>query len=277
MARDRLADRRIARPDGASIHVQFDGGRDGPWVTCLHSLATNARLWEREATWLAEAGYRVLRLDLRGHGQSTCGSGAPDIALYADDVVAVWNATGITSSVVLGLSIGGMIAIELGLSYPGRVSRVIAADCRADAPNAFRAMWDERRALLANEGREALVVATLPSWLTESTRTDRPALVATVADMIRKTSDDGYVSATHALQGLDLLPRLGRMTRPTLYIVGADDGPHPAAMAAMHEHTPGSLLTTIEGAAHLVNLEQPDAFEAAVTRFMANGLLGMTA
>jgi 3-oxoadipate enol-lactonase len=82
--------------------------------------------------------------------------------------------------------------------------------------------------------------------------------------MVLRTSVDGYLAATAALQGLDVKPRLGGVTAPVWFVCGEADGPHPQEMRDMAARTPGSTFVEIPGAAHLSNLERPDAFNAAM-------------
>jgi 3-oxoadipate enol-lactonase len=258
----------LVRVGFGQLHVELDGPQDAPAVTLLHSLATSGALWAAEAAALSQH-YRVLRIDARGHGGSDVPAAPYAFDDLAADVVAVWDALGIARSAVIGLSMGGMTAFGLALRHPGRVSRILAADCRADAPDFFRAMWDGRRKLLAEQGMEAVADATLPTWLTEATRTNRPDLVERVRAMILATDPDGYRGATAALQQLDYKRRLAEIRVPATLVVGAQDGPHPAEMRAMADLIPGVRFVEIAAAAHLANLERPEAFMTAITAFLA--------
>jgi pimeloyl-ACP methyl ester carboxylesterase len=116
----------------AQIAAVVDGCDGAPWLTLLHALATDHRLWDLQVAALSER-FRVLRLDMRGHGASSIGvSGAIDLARLAADVRGVWDSLGIHRSSIMGLSIGGMIALELALDHGDRVERMVVADCRAD-------------------------------------------------------------------------------------------------------------------------------------------------
>lgn len=251
------------------LYAETAGEPGRPWLTCLHSLASDHRLWNPQMPALTRA-FRVLRIDLRGHGRSEAGE--PDYRLerLARDVVGIWDALHVERTAVLGLSLGGMIAMQLALDQPARVSRIVAADCRSDAPEAFRAMWPQRRALLREGGFAAVADATLPTWFTPSTPAAAP-FVAQVRAMIEGTSEAGYIGATRALERLDLKSRLGEIRCPTRFIVGEADGLHPAAMREMCALVPGASLVEIAGAAHLSNVEQPDAFDAAVMAFLEEG------
>lgn len=260
-------DQRLIDIGGHSLNIAISGRRDGPWLTCLHTLATDMRLWEgqREAF---EADFRLLRIDLRGHGGSSSDGAPATIADYAADIGAVWDELAIERSAVIGLSIGGMIGLELALSLPERVSRLVAADCRADAPDAFRAMWGERRALLAGQGKTALADATLASWFPPETLAEIPSWLNDVRAMILATSDAGYGVATGALEQLDIAPRLPAMAVPVRYVVGSRDGVHPQAMRGMAAATPGAKLVEIAGSGHLPAIDRPQAFLAATLDFL---------
>jgi 3-oxoadipate enol-lactonase len=258
----------LSSPEGeALLHARLDGPDAAPVLTLLHTLATSSALYEINLPALT-AHHRVLRIDMRGHGQSTAGTPGPKgwtLAALAADVVHVWDHLGIKASHLLGLSIGGMIALEVALAHPPRVHSLIAADCRADAPPPFLALWPARRALLADHGLEALADATLPSWLTPAAS---PAAIAHARAMILATSPHAYVAATRALEGVDILPRLAGLAVPTLYLAGREDGAFPAALKTMAEIT-NSPLHLIDNTAHLPNLEAPAAFAAAVLAFIA--------
>lgn len=260
-------DGRLIAVGDVRLYVEVAGEAGRPWLTCLHSLATDHRLWNAQMPAF-ERDFRVLRIDLRGHGRSD--SGDPDYRIdeLAQDVVAIWDALGIERSAVLGLSLGGMIALQLALAVPDRVSRLVAADCRSDAPDAFRAMWAQRRALLRDGGLAAIADATLPTWFTPATLAADPPFIAQVRSMIEGTSPAGYVGATHALERLALKPKLPEVRRPTRFVVGAEDGLHPGAMREMCALVPGASLVEIAAAAHLSNIEQPLAFADAVVAFL---------
>jgi 3-oxoadipate enol-lactonase len=186
----------------------------------------------------------------------------------AADVVGVWDALGIERSHILGLSLGGMTGIGVALTHPDRITRLVAADCRADAPPFFVEMWDKRQELLRQSGMAAVAAATLPIWFSEATRKDRPEVVEAARGMILGTSEAGYLGASRALQSLDYKRRLTDVGCPTLFLVGAQDGPHPQEMRDMAALVSGAEFVEIADAAHISNMEQPERFSDAVLRFL---------
>jgi 3-oxoadipate enol-lactonase len=261
------SEERFVEVAGNRLHVAVDGRPDRPWLTCLHALASNLRLWEPQVGPLG-AQYRLLRIDARGHGRSTADLPASSLDDLAADVVAVWDALGIERSHVLGLSLGGMTGVGLALHHPGRVHRLVAADCRADAPPFFVEMWTKRQQTLREGGMEAVAEATLPIWFSEATRTGRPEVVEMARGMILGTSEPGYLGASTALKRLDYKRRLAEIRCPTLFLVGALDGQHPQEMREMAALVPGAEFVEIADAAHIANLEKPERFTEAALRFL---------
>ncbi|MCB5174214.1 alpha/beta fold hydrolase [Microvirga lenta] len=254
--------------NGAEFRVLIDGPEEKPWLTCLHSLATRAELWDDQIAELTKT-FRVLRIDARGHGRSEPVEGPYSFDQLAKDVVAIWDRLGIERSAVLGLSMGGMTAFGLALDHTSRVTRIVAADCRSDAPDFFRNMWTDRQKILHEKGMEAIAEITIPSWLTEETRNTRPDRVERVRGMILETSREGYIGATEALRALNYKDRLSEIRCPTCLVVGAADGPHPTEMRSMAERIPGVRFIEIPAAAHLANVENPEAFNKTVCSFLS--------
>lgn len=250
--------------DGARLHVVADASPGRPWVTCLHALGADARMWEPQAAAL-RGRYNLLRVDLRGHGGSSASANGYALARLGADVVCLWDDLGIARSHVVGVSLGGMIALGLGLDHPGRTAGIVAAGCRADAPEPFRRMWSDRRALLARDGLPALAEATLAAWFPGAVDAEVRDLARA---MIEGIAPAAYVAISSELQSLALKPRLAAMRRPVHLICGAADGAHPAAMREMAQLIPDAALTVLEGCGHLSNLEDAEAFTAAATAFL---------
>ena len=261
------SEERFVEVAGNRLHAVVDGRSDGAWLTCLHSLAADLRMWEPQVAPLG-ASFRLLRLDARGHGRSTADRPATVIDDLVSDVVAVWDALGIERSHILGLSLGGMTGIGLALTHPQRVHRLVAADCRLDAPPFFIEMWDKRQQTLRDQGFGAVAEGTLPIWFSEETRKTSPEIVEAARAMIIGTSEAGYIGASTALQKLDYKRRLPELRCPTLFLVGALDGPHPKETRELASLAPGAEFVELADAAHISNMEQPQRFNDAVLRFL---------
>ena len=252
--------------DGAVLSATIDGDPRAPWLTCLHALGCDVSLWDDLIPALAER-FQILRLDMRGHGASSLGDAEGSLAQLVEDCCAVWNDVGVTHSSLLGLSIGGMIAMGLALAYPTRVDRVVLAACRADAPPAFKALWDARDDLVRTAGMAAVADETLSTWLTETTRRDAPAMVDRARRMIERTSASGYLCATAALRGVAYAPSLASFAPPVRLVVGDQDPVTSDAMKAIASSLSAELVV-IDAAAHLVSLEKPAAFLEATLPFL---------
>lgn len=101
--------------------------------------------------------FRILRYDTRGHGGSDGPAGPYTLAMLRDDVVGLLDALGVAKTHFVGISLGGMTALELALAYPDRIGRIAVCDSRADAPPAFADSWDERIAIASEAGMAGLV------------------------------------------------------------------------------------------------------------------------
>jgi len=253
------------RANGIDLHYTIEGA--GPWLVMSHSLACDSAMWDEQAALLAKR-FKVVCFDTRGHGRSDAPPGAYSLELLADDAKGLLDALGARSAHWVGLSMGGMIGQTLALKYPGIFKSLVLADTTSYYPPEMAPMWAERIKTAKAQGMEPLVEPTLGRWFTEPFRKSRPERVQPIADAIRSTPVAGYVGCCSAIPQINVTARLKEITCPALVIVGEQDPGTPVAMArTIQENLPGAELVVIPSAAHLANIEQPGAFNHALTRF----------
>ena len=255
--------------NGIAMHYVLEGPQTAPVVTMSHSLATDLTMWDPTVAALI-GKYCVLRYDTRGHGGTDAPRGAYTLDLLAADASALLNALGIATTHWVGLSMGGMIGQTLALKSPGLFRSLSLCDTSSRIPAEAKPLWADRIRTAETQGMEPLVEPTLQRWFTAPFRERQKALMDRVGAMIRATPAAGYAGCCHAIAELDLTDRLSAITMPTCVIVGEDDPGTPvAASRAIHERIKGSRLEIVPSAAHIANMEQPEAFNRALTSFLA--------
>lgn len=256
--------------NGISVHYTFDGPALAPVVTLSNSLSSNLSMWDPQVPALASR-YRILRYDTRGHGGTEAPAGPYSLDDLAEDVRALLHVLGITRTHFVGLSMGGMIGQILGIKYPQMLQSLVLCDTMSRVPTEAKPMWDERIHTAQTRGMEPLVESTLARWFTEPFRQTGALALDQVRTMIRTTPARGYAGCCHAIAALNLTDQLKQISLPTLIIVGEDDPGTPvAASRVIHEQIDGSELVILTSAAHLSNLEQPEAFNQALVAFLQN-------
>ncbi len=251
------------------LAVRVDG--DGDAVLFLHAFPLNSHMWSGQVTALADR-FRLVRPDARGFGASPpTEEDVLAMEQIADDAVAALDQIGIARAVVVGCSMGGYAALALVRRHPERVRALVLQDTRAGPDD------DEaRRGRLAlakrvqEEGTQPAVEAFLPKLLGKTSHARRPELVERVRHGIESASPRGISAALHGMaMRVDSRPMLGGIGVPTLLIVGAEDTVTPPSESeAMQSAIPGSQLAVIPSAGHLSNLENPEAYEAALLAFL---------
>ena len=254
-----------AQANGIAINYVVEG--EGPWLTFSHSLACNLHSWDEEARRLSKS-FKVLRFDTRGHGASGAPAGTCTLDLLADDLFGLLRALDVRSTHFVGLSMGGMIGQAFALKYPGMLMSLVLCDTSSRFDLDIKA----RIGIVQAQGMEPMVAPTLSRFFSDEFRKASPDAVERVAAMIRSTPVLGYVGCCQAVSKIDLTARLKDIRCPTLVVVGKDDLVTPVAMAEeIHRAMPGSNLAVLPAAAHLSNLEQPDAFNQVLAGFLPGG------
>jgi 3-oxoadipate enol-lactonase len=249
-----------ARVNG--IDVCYDVAGEGPWIVLSHSLACDRTMWDEQMAMLTRR-FRVLRYDTRGHGQSSAPPGPYTLDLLADDLKALLAHLGIERTHFAGLSMGGMIGQTFEIKYPGIFQTLVLCDTTSAYPASAAPIWNERIRTARTEGMAALVDSTLARWFTQPFRDRRADVMQRFAALISSTPVEGYVGCSQALVRINVRV-------PALVIVGEHDPGTPVAMArAIHEHLSGSELAVLPDAAHIANVEQPEAFNRALEAFLA--------
>jgi len=252
--------------NGTSFHCRIDGR--GPWVMLAHGLATDLTMWD-ELTDALKDRYRVLRYDARGHGGSPATAGDYTLDMLVADAVGILDALGIAQCHFGGLSMGGMVTLGMLLDHPARLKSGIIADSRHTTRPDFTAAWHQRAAQVRRGGIEAVVASTVSRWSSAGLAERNPGVIARMAAMIRRTSDNGYCGCAAALAQLNYGHRLREIGVPTLLMCGSEDhGAPPENTRQMHAAIKGSRFLEIEQAGHISNIERPDVFNGAVVRFL---------
>lgn len=248
------------------LHHVVDGPAGAPVLVLSNSLGTTHEMWEPQVAPLAER-FRVVRYDRRGHGRSPVAAGATTIDDLGGDLVELLDEIALERISFCGLSLGGVVGMWLAVNAPERVERLVL--CCTAASFAPRQAWVDRAATVRADGMGAIADAVLGRWFRPSFQDTHPDVVARFRATLVSTPAEGYAACCDALADADLTSRLGEIAAPTLVLTGADDPVAPPATGdALAAAIPGAVHTVVERAAHIANIEQPDAFTAALLRHL---------
>lgn len=264
-------DRRHVPVPGATLYAEFRGPAGAPCVVLMGSLASDLSSWQPQIEALVGAGFRALAFDFRGHGRSSPSPGPFSLDQFVEDLRAVLRRFGVRRPHLLGLSLGGMVALKAAIDRGSDYRSLVIASTRADMPEPLASAWREREREVRAQGVEAIVEGTLQRWFTEPFRRRNPQVIARVRDMILHTDRNAYADCIEIVRTIDLLPRLHELRLPTLYLTGEEDpASPPALMQDMQRCTAGARFASIPCAAHLPSIEQPEAFNQRVIEFLTS-------
>ena len=260
----------MALVENQGVAIFFEDVGAGAPVVLGHSFLCSGKMWREQVPALARK-FRVINLDLRGHGRS--GEVKRSFSLYdvVSDVVAVLDRLSIEKAVWCGLSIGGMVALRAALTRPQRVSGLILLDTDADAETAIRKL----KYYAMGVGTRLLGVGPfLPSIVRlmfgATTRRQNRALVN---EWKREFSGLQVPSVLRGLEALmrrdSLVARLEEVRVPALVLVGEEDRSLPPVLSRrIHAFLRGSTFVEIPAAGHLSALEQPAQVTEAILGFL---------
>lgn len=241
------------------------GPDDAPVAVLGASLGTTRAMWDDVLPSLTRH-FRVLRYDHLGHGRSHVPDGPYTVETLADDVVAAMDDAGIAHAHVAGVSLGGMVAMQMAAAHPHRVDTLGLVCTSAHLPPAV--MWHDRAATVRTHGMAAVVDTVTTRWFTpafaDSQRADE--MRAQFLDV----PPEGYAGCCEAIATMDLRPALADIAAPTLVVTGADDpatpSEHATAIADGIAEGGGSAGVVVVPGAHLAAVECPDVVSDALLK-----------
>jgi 3-oxoadipate enol-lactonase len=265
-----------------SDYVEVEGGRlcyevegDGPTVTLIHPGLWDMRTWDREFSLLADSGYRAVRYDVRGFGRSSF----PDQP-YSDveDLLAVLDHVAVDRTALVGCSMGGNIAIGFSLSHPERVWALVPVASGISgfdwSDEVWAPIWEPIEAAIQAGDLERATDLSLKIWAPLGTGD-------AAGDLIRRIAMDNVRNFELDELGLAQTPepppitRLEQIDAPTLVILGDSDVQEISQIGELiSAAVPGAETIRIEGADHVVNLRQPEAFARGLLRFLKDNRPG---
>jgi len=251
------------------ITIAYSDRGTGLPIVFLHAFPLNRTMWAPQEEALSSQ-FRIVTIDLRGHGESDAPLWSYTLEQSADDVTVLLDQLSIREAVFVGLSMGGYILFAFYRKYAARVKGLILADTKAQGDTAE---GKEGRFQMAQtvykKGPSAIADMMLPKLLSHTTIQTNLSLTRHVRAMSEGNQISGIVGDLMAMaERPDSVPLLGQITCPTQIIVGElDQATPPSDSKLMAELIPHARLAVIPNAAHLANLEQREAFNDIVVTF----------
>lgn len=260
----------IRRIDAGGLRMacELTGPEDAPVVCLNHCFGSDLHYWDRHLP--AFEGFRVLRYDTRGHGNSDAPAGPWRLETLAADVAGLQDALGIERVHFCGVSLGGQIAQTFALDFPERVVSLLLVNTTCEYAEDQIALWRERARTALEEGIEPLHAALMARWFTDEAAARRPPGYRYMEEAIRRFAPRSFAAAAEAMCRLDTTPRLPRITAPTLVIGSPEDPGAPREVTEkMARLIPNAELEWLTPARHLSSLEHPGRFNALVKDFLS--------
>ncbi|MCK0150855.1 alpha/beta hydrolase [Marivita sp. S6314] len=250
----------------AARHLAYDCTGTGARVVLLHPIGLDRRFWARMADEL-KGELELCAFDLPGHGTSPITDGSVSIEGLAAAVEDTMRTDGLGPAIVVGCSLGGMIAQALATRAPDLVRGLVLANTNFTQTEQGRAAM-RQRAAEARKGMNAVVDTCLERWFAPDVAAADPKGMALIREMLLAGDPDVHARCWEAIGNLDLGAVLPTITVPCLVVAGGDDRSIPAEKSrALAGLLPRATLHTIEGAGHLTPFERPADFAELLRHF----------
>ena len=252
------------------IELAYRDEGSGQPIIFLHAFPLNQTMWDDQVAAFSST-HRVITFDWRGFGASDVGKSGSNLTVFADDVAELLNHLEIECATICGLSMGGYAAFAFYRKHADRIKALILCDTRAtaDTEEGKKARF-EMVDVARQQGTSAIMEKMVPKLLGETTLQTRPQIIEKVKQMIQAAQPEGIAQALIGManrpDSTELLPEI---TCPTLIVVGNEDKLTPPSDAQTMNTAIGlSQLRVVNNAGHLPNLEDPLAFNRAVSDFL---------
>jgi 3-oxoadipate enol-lactonase len=246
--------------EGRSIHYDLLGSENRPVVCMTHALTSASGMWAEQIPPLLGAGFRVLLLDMRGHGGSDPGVGDYTLSGLAGDIDLVLHSLGIARVHHIGLSMGAVLGQVLAFEFPVRLASAMWCDTPLATPGTPEA-WKERVDAVRAANSVAPLADSVEGFLTEGFKACNPQRYNEIRDMISNTTPAGFLGCAAAVRNFDFAPRLPSVKLPVLVVCGADDSQTPPeGNRRIASLVPNARYEEIPDARHFVNVEKADEF-----------------
>ena len=242
---------------GGHLAARVDGPEGAPWVVFCNALGTDMRVWDEVVRRLP---FRCLRFDLRGHGRSAVPPPPYAMGRLVADAEAAMEAAGARDAIVVGLSIGGLVAQGLGAKRPDLCRGLVLACTAVRIGTA--ALWHERIAAIEAGGMAAVADGVLARWFASGFDP------GPWRDRLLAVPPEGYVGCCHALATADMITPTSGLRMPVLALAGAEDRAVPPDMVReMAALVPGAAFEVLRGVGHIPPVEAPEAMAALIHDF----------
>jgi 3-oxoadipate enol-lactonase / 4-carboxymuconolactone decarboxylase len=253
----------LQTPSSIILHYRVDGTGDP--VVFINALGTDMRLWDAAAAELM-GDAMLIRYDKRGHGLSSAPPAPYTIEDHALDLNALLDALSIDRVVLVGISVGGLIAMQLALQQPERVRRLIL--CDTDVKIGTSEGWDARITAVRAHGLSEMSAGILERWFAPSFKKAHPALWEGCQHMLSRQPVEGYIGTCAALRDADLGESISKLAMPALVMVGRDDVSVTVESARALAERLGAAFHVIENSGHLPPVEQPTDVARRIRAFL---------
>jgi 3-oxoadipate enol-lactonase / 4-carboxymuconolactone decarboxylase len=254
----------------APLRVVVDGAEDAPVLVLGSSIGSTPAMWDPQVDALA-AQFRLVRYGHPGHGGSPAPDGDYALADLGTALLATLDDLGVGRVHLGGLSLGGMVAMWVASHAPARVDRLVLVCTSALLGPAQ--MWHDRASAVRAGGMATIADAVLARWFTPAFAGTHPEVVAGARDMLLSVEPQGYAGCCNAIATMDLRADLAGVTAPTLVVAGADDPATPPEHAReIGRRIAGARVEVVPSAAHLANVEAPEAVTALLLEHLTGDL-----
>ena len=261
----------VGTENSADIELYYTDQGSGQPVVLIHGFPLNGESWGKQQAALLDAGYRVIAYDRRGFGASTKVASGLDYDTFAADLHALLEDLDLSDVVLVGFSMGALVAQRFAIDHPHLVRRMVLVS------GVFDRTAEERSAIVARVAdvragayRDSIQPA-LDRWFTPDFAAAHPDVVQAVRDRMLANEVLSYADAyeVFATGDEELVPLVHRITAPTLVVTGADDQRSTPAMAErLAAALPDGTAAVVPGVRHLLPLERPALLADLVRDFL---------
>jgi 3-oxoadipate enol-lactonase len=253
--------------NGITIHYAFEGSREMIPLVFVNALGTDLRIWD-EVVQPFMNRYPVVRYDKRGHGLSDTPPAPYSIHDFSTDLLRLMEHLDLSKVILLGISVGGMIALDFAASWPELVHSMVLCDTAPVIGTAD--LWNDRIEKLRQNGMQSMAEAILARWFAPTFKERSPAAYQGYYNMLTRMPLEGYTGTCEAIRDADLTEATRTIGAHALILCGTEDvSTPPDLVRRLVELMPYAEFQEIHGAGHSTCIEQPGVVAKQIERFLS--------